>query len=171
MTNTPPIYVLDANVFIEAQRRYYAFDLCPGFWECLLHHHHAARIISVDRVRDEISPGDELETWAKTTAPGGFFASTADAAVVQHFMAIMQWVQSQAQFKVEARAEFAQVADGWLVAYARAYGGIVVTHEEYAPDARKRVKIPNVCKQFEVAYTDTFAMLRDLQARFDWTAP
>jgi len=25
-------YILDANVFIEAYKRYYAFDLCPGFW-------------------------------------------------------------------------------------------------------------------------------------------
>lgn len=25
-------YILDANVLIEAKRRYYAFDLCPGFF-------------------------------------------------------------------------------------------------------------------------------------------
>ena len=36
-------YLLDANVFMEAHRRYYAFDLCPGFWECLLHHHRRRR--------------------------------------------------------------------------------------------------------------------------------
>ena len=28
----PVVYVLDANVFIEAARRYYAFDLVPRFW-------------------------------------------------------------------------------------------------------------------------------------------
>ncbi|MBF0147506.1 MAG: DUF4411 family protein [Magnetococcales bacterium] len=26
-------YLLDSNVFIEAKNRYYAFDICPGFWE------------------------------------------------------------------------------------------------------------------------------------------
>jgi hypothetical protein len=27
------VYVLDANVFIEAARRYYAFDLATRFWD------------------------------------------------------------------------------------------------------------------------------------------
>ncbi len=27
------MYLFDANVFIEAKNRYYAFDICPGFWE------------------------------------------------------------------------------------------------------------------------------------------
>ncbi len=36
MTN--PVFVLDTNIFIEAHRRYYAQDLCPGFWECLRYH-------------------------------------------------------------------------------------------------------------------------------------
>ena len=30
-------YILDANVFIEAYKRYYAFDLCPGFWRSIEH--------------------------------------------------------------------------------------------------------------------------------------
>ena len=33
MNTGSPIHVLDANVFVEAHRRYCAFDLCPGFWE------------------------------------------------------------------------------------------------------------------------------------------
>lgn len=32
----PVVYALDTNVFIEAHRRYYALDLCPEFWECLV---------------------------------------------------------------------------------------------------------------------------------------
>ncbi len=28
-------FVLDSNIFIEAHRRYYAFDICPGFWDSL----------------------------------------------------------------------------------------------------------------------------------------
>ncbi|PMD04330.1 DUF4411 family protein, partial [Brevibacterium paucivorans] len=26
------MYLLDANVLIEAKNRYYAFDIAPGFW-------------------------------------------------------------------------------------------------------------------------------------------
>ena len=28
-------YLLDANVFIEAKKRWYGFDFCPSFWEWL----------------------------------------------------------------------------------------------------------------------------------------
>lgn len=28
-------YCLDANVFVEAHRRYYAFDIAPPFWRAL----------------------------------------------------------------------------------------------------------------------------------------
>ena len=89
MTDTSPTYCLDANVFMEAHRRYYAFDLCPGFWECLLNHHSGARLISIDRVRDEIAAGDSLEAWVKTATPKGLFASTRDPAVIAQFQAMM----------------------------------------------------------------------------------
>ncbi len=172
MSGAPPIYVLDANVFVQAHRRHYAFDICPGFWDCLIHHHQAARLVSVDRVRDEILAGDALEAWVKNSAPKTLFASTADAVVAANFGAMVQWVQAEQQFKAEAKAEFAQVADGWLAAYAKAHPDhVVVTHEEFSPDAKKRVPLPNVCKQFGVDYIDTFAMLKELRARFHWTAP
>lgn len=30
------VFVLDTNVLVEAHRRYYAFDLVPGFWDALV---------------------------------------------------------------------------------------------------------------------------------------
>jgi hypothetical protein len=91
---------------------------------------------------------------------------------VADFAAMVQWVQAEQQFKNEAKSEFAQVADGWLAAYAKAHPHhVVVTHEEFSADVKKRVPLPNVCKRFGVEYIDTFAMLKELQARFYWTAP
>jgi len=75
-------------------------------------------------------------------------------------------VHSEAQFAPAARAEFATVADGWVVAFARVNGLIVVTHEDYAPDAKKKVPIPNVCLEFDVEYVNTFEMLEDLKVKF-----
>ncbi|WP_295881614.1 DUF4411 family protein [uncultured Thiohalocapsa sp.] len=165
---TAKAFVLDANVFIEAHRRYYGFDLCPGFWVCLDHHHAGARLLSIDRVRSELQGGDALAQWVKHTAPDSLFVSTRDQAVVEQYSLMMQWVQAQAQFRPEAKAEFAAVADGWLAAFAKARGNVLVTHEEHAPDARKRVPLPNVCEAFGVDYLDTFAMLRALKASFSW---
>ena len=164
-------YLLDANVFIEAKRRYYAFDVCPGFWECLVWHHQGAYIQSIDRVKDEFERGaDELSEWARSVMPQTCFASCDDTAATGQYAEIMVWVQSQDQFFPEAKAEFAGSADGWLIAYAKVNSLIVVTQEVLAPDARKRVPIPNVCQAFGVDYVDTFEMLRDLEAQFNWQA-
>jgi len=80
----------------------------------------------------------------------------------------MAWVQGRDQFRPEAKAEFARGADGWLIAYAGVHGLAVVTHEEFAPNVRRKVPIPNVCRQFNVPFVDTFSMLRTLEVRFGW---
>ena len=75
------------------------------------------------------------------------------------------------QFKSEAKTEFAQVADGWLCAYAKAKPQhVVVTHEQLNPYAKGRVPLPNVCQQFGVNYIDPFTMLRDLRVCLKWSA-
>jgi hypothetical protein len=78
----------------------------------------------------------------------------------------MTWVQAQNQFSPAAKADFANGADGWLVAYARAKGCVVVTQEVPAPDARRKVPIPNVCQAFDVPFVNTFEMLRALGVQF-----
>jgi predicted nucleic acid-binding protein len=158
-------YVLDANVFIEAARRYYAFDLVPRFWECLKEQADTGRIQSIDRVKDELARGkDQLADWASKDFVDAF-ASTNEPEVITAFGEIMVWVQSQEQFTDAAKAQCAQCADGWLVAYARVHGLTVVTHEVFSAGAKNRVKIPNICSAFEVLPVDTFAMLRGLGAR------
>ncbi len=160
-------YVLDANVFIEAHRTYYGFDLCPGFWNALRLHHAAKRVFSIDRVRMELAQGkDALSDWARDKAAETFFKRTASQHVAGAFGTLMNWVQNEPRFTVEAKAEFAAAADGWVIAYAIANGLFVVTHEEYAPEVKRRVPIPNVCLEFGVHYCNTFEMLRELKVQF-----
>lgn len=160
-SDTP--YVLDANVFIEAARRYYAFDLAPGFWQKIAHYASTGIIKSIDRVKQELERGkDDLAQWVSKGGFGAGFASTGDPAVIDSYGQVMGWVQAQPQFLAGAKANFAKGADGWLVAYAIAEAGIVVTQEVLDPNVKNRVKIPNVCEVFGVQYLDTFKMLRDL---------
>jgi predicted nucleic acid-binding protein len=159
-------YVLDANVFIEAARRYYAFDLAPKFWESLIHHAADGRIQSIDRIKQELERGkDDLATWASTEFSDAF-ASTDQEDVIESYTEVMSWVQAQDQFVDAAKADFAKGPDGWLAAYAKSKGHIVVTHEVLNPTIRRKVPIPNVCEAFGVSYVDTFEMLRQLGVRF-----
>jgi hypothetical protein len=159
-------YVLDANVFIEAARRYYAFDLAPPFWESLVHHAENSRIQSIDRIKRELERGnDELAVWARGEFSDAF-ASTDEEDIIGSYTEVMGWVQAQDQFSDAAKADFANGADGWLVAFAKSKGRTVVTHEVLDPGIRRKVPIPNVCDAFGVKHVDTFVMLRDLGVRF-----
>ena len=160
-------FVLDANVFITAHQQYYRFDVCPGFWDALVRQHEAQRACSIDKVRDELFElNDELTRWAKRKALESFFKGTADKAVIDAFRQMVNWVQSQDQFTSEAKAEFASVADGWVVAYAMANDLTVVTLEEYAADVKRKVPIPNICLEFKVPYVNTFEMLEAMKECF-----
>ncbi len=165
-----PLFVLDTNVFIQAHRRYYAQDVCPGFWECLAHYSLEKRVVSIDRVRDEILGPNPLVEWV-SEAPSGLFVPSAEPLVRAAFTEMVNWVQANEQFRSEAKAEFARVADGWLAAYARVHNAVVVTHEVFGAEVRRKVPLPNVCREFGIAYRDTFEMLRELEARFDWRCP
>lgn len=157
-------YLLDSNVLIDAHRRYYAFDICPGFWACLLHHCASARILSIDKVFDEITGNDPLGQWVRA-APVSFFRDSSDPAVQAAYAQVMQWVTS-GSFTPSALAEFASTADSWIVAHGMATGMTVVTEETYEPNRINRVKIPNACKAFNVNFINSFDMLRAVQAKF-----
>ena len=160
-------YLLDANVFIEAKNRYYGFDLCPGFWVSMIRRHDEKRVVSIDRIENELKEqDDDVKKWIKESAPDTFFKKTADQDVIDMFQKMVTWVYGQSQFTAEAKSEFASVADGWVVAFAAVNDLIVVTHEQYAAETKKKVPIPNVCLEFNVVWTDTFAMLRELGEKY-----
>ncbi len=160
-------FLLDANAFIEAKNRYYGFDICPGFWTSLLIQNAAKRIFSIDRIEAELKEqNDEVKDWVENKVPIGFFKKTEDQAVIDKFQEMVNWVYAQAQFTDAAKSEFASVADGWVLAYSGTNGLVVVTHEQFAPDAKRKVPIPNVCVEFEIEFVNTFEMLRELGEKF-----
>jgi hypothetical protein len=157
-------YVLDSSVFIEAHKRYYAPDICPGFWDALAALHAAGEVVSLDRVRDEIDRGqDWLKEWC-AALPESWFADSGDAKIVRVFAEAQAWVAAR-DFLAAAKAKFATDADGWLPAFARVQGITVVTEEGPSPHAKNRVPLLSVCDEFGVRHVNTFAMLRELGIR------
>lgn len=47
-----PPYLIDSNAFIESKNRYYAFDICPGFWDFMVDDFNAERSLSIRHVYD-----------------------------------------------------------------------------------------------------------------------
>ena len=76
---------------------------------------------------------------------------------------VLNWAQSCPHFRPEAIAEFAQVADAFLVATAAAKGYTLVTNETSDPLCRRRVKIPDACNALGVRCRDLNDVLRELE--------
>jgi len=80
---TDAVYLVDANVLIEAKNRYYSFSVCPGFWNALVWHAGAGSMCGADVVKRELRGGnDDLADWVRSLAPADVFFSTNDADVV-----------------------------------------------------------------------------------------
>jgi hypothetical protein len=157
------IYLLDANVFIQAKNLHYGLDFCPAFGEWLLENHAAGKVASIDKVGDEIAAGGDELTDSVRDHGDGMFLKT-DAAVAAQFGAVSTWITGQ-QYEPAAINTFLQVADFYLIAHALARGQTVVTHEVPANSA-KRIKIPNVCSGLNLRFTTPYEMLRREQAKF-----
>jgi len=63
-------FILDADVFIQAHRQYYPFDICPGYWDAILHYRRKGRVGSIDRIKADLDKGkDDLARWATANIP------------------------------------------------------------------------------------------------------
>lgn len=156
-------YLLDANVFIEAKRRYYGMDFCPGFWEWLRAENKVGKIFSIEKIWDELKiGGDELSTWADEA--GESFFLPPDEKMLTALAATSEWVQAQ-HYRPEAVRAFLEDPDYYLTSYALAHNHIVITHE-VPSDGVRQVKIPNVCIGLKVKHKTPFEMLRLEKARF-----
>ena len=61
------LYILDANVLIDANRDYYPIERVPEYWNWLLHHGNQESVKVPLEVYEEIRYGnDALATWAKS---------------------------------------------------------------------------------------------------------
>ncbi len=156
-------YLLDSDVLMEARKRYYGFDICPGFWEWIEREHQQGVLLSVEKVREEIGEGtDALVTWA-ANRPDSFFVAPDDKTQAA-FATVSQWATNQ-NYTERAVGEFLSKADFYLVAHALAHSHTLVTHERAANTVNK-VKIPNACVALGVDVLDPFEMLRREGARF-----
>ena len=160
------MFLLDSNVFIEASRLYYSARIAPSFWTWLAEQHFEGNVGSVPLVKKEILDGTPgpLTDWARGL-PAGFWIEPEQSAVSK-MKEVAQWtVAPDRQYTPAARAEFLSIADYVLVATAYARQDTVVTREQQAPNSKKRVLIPDVCKAFGVRYQDPFSMYTELGLR------
>lgn len=164
-------YIVDSNFFIQAHRSIYPLDVVQSFWLKVKNLSQNGTIVSIDKVKKEIygnsSHEDELKLWCDSNLPNHFFINTDSA--LQNYIAIVNWTNSMSHhFTPNAIQEFLEtdLADSWLVAFAMSNDWTIVTYEKSQPDRKNKIKIPEVCNQFNVRYINTIEMFRELNESF-----
>lgn len=157
------MYLLDSNVFIQAKNLHYGFDICPGFWDWIDAAFADGRVLSIEKVREELEAGkDGLADWVRRR-PAMF--KSADAGVVASLRQLSVSATSCGRYQAGAVTTFLGAADAYLVAHGAAHQLTVVTHE--APgNSSRRIKIPDACVGLGVSYCSVYAMLRQEGAEF-----
>lgn len=117
-------------------------------------------------VEDEINDGkDNLSSWFSNNWHNSVIKTNDNIEIVNEYQAIVNYVNSNDKYKPEEKNKFLSKADPWLIAAAKACGDTVVTLEQLVDSQSRKVKIPNICQVFNVAYISPFDMLRQLQFR------
>ena len=141
-------YIIDSNVFIQGKNFHYNFSFCEGFWDWVHAGFNSGVVYSIDKVRSELiagKKGDEARKWAEEMPEGFFLDDVGDAEVMREYGHVMSWAAADNHYQKAALSRFAEAkrADAFLLAYARAHGHIVVTHELSQPEKKKEVPIPD----------------------------
>ena len=154
-------YWLDSNVFIEGKKGPYGFDIAPRFWSLLDELTSNGRVSSPTFVYSELTNAQyDLVAWAHQRIVSGLFVQP-DTVVQLIFRHIVGFVTQHYNNNKSSR-NFIAKADPWVIAHAATDGGAVVTLEAKVPANSQKVKIPNVCDQYNIRSINTYQMLREL---------
>lgn len=162
------LYLLDANVLIDASRDYYAFNRVPEFWDWLLYMGDAGMIKIPQEMYEEIISGTgELPEWLKENREQLLLQESVRESLVA-------MVCEHAYASDPTDEEVLRMGrDPFLVAYALVDSStrVVVTNENSRPGrTRANRHIPDVCHDFRIASVDVFGLIRRLNFRTDWRA-
>lgn len=162
------LYLLDANVLIDANRDYYPLDRVPEFWDWLVEKGNESRIqVPLEQYEEIITGNDELVNWAKGTnvkqalllneeVNGDLVAEIVDSA----------YANDLTDDEIEKIGR-----DPFLIAYALIdiENRCVVTTEASKPSRQRANRhIPDVCNALNIPWCNTFTLLRKLDFKTGW---
>lgn len=162
------LYLLDANVLIDANRDYYPVERIPEFWEWLAHMGQSGEVKIPLEVYEEIKDGkDSLAIWAKDgkVESALLLGEEVDVPLVAR-VTDEGYAVDLTDDEVEKIGR-----DPFLIAYALAALGkrCVVTTEVSKPTKQRANRhIPDICNELGIPWCDTFAMARALNFSTAW---
>lgn len=164
------LYLLDANVLIDAHRDYYPRDRVPEFWQWLLYQCKSGKVKIPTEIYDEVVPpaatkGDKLIKWMKKNR------SSVELPEIARQVAVDRIIQSHYVQNPSSSDLVKMGNDPYLIsyAYAQSQERTIVTTERSKPSVHgANRKIPDVCSKLGVDCIHTFRLIRDLNFQTGW---
>ena len=157
------LYLIDANVLIDANRDYYPTDRVPEFWDWLVAMGRRGRVKVPLEIYEEIIAGnDALVDWLKDNKNAMLLDESVSADLVANVVD-RGYANDLTDDELEIMGR-----DPFLIAYALADLGrrCIVTTEASRPNRRRANRhIPDVCSDFDILCIDTFQLIRTLDFR------
>jgi hypothetical protein len=164
-----PDFWLDADSLISPHRGAHRFSFDTPLWNFLEMRARDGIIGSPQIVFDDeiastnkLEEKDSLELWARELK--GILFLQPIASVQDEYAKVANYIQNCGNYTKPNIAKCLSGADPWLVAYAMALGGKIVTFEASAPKSRDP-KIPDVAKEFGIKCVNLWDMLDALKFR------
>lgn len=164
------LYLLDANVLIDANRDYYPFERVPEFWEWIENGGVNGHVKIPLEVYEEISNGkDELADWAKQEQ-----IKTALLFQEEVEVPLVSYATDQGYAPDLTDDEVEKIGrDPFLIAYALKDSGsrCLVTTEVSKPKRQRANRhLPDVCRDLGVECYNTFEFVRALNFSTRWNS-
>ena len=160
------LYLLDANVLIDAQRDYYPIDRVPEFWVWLVEQGASGIVKIPDAVyRKMIDAEDQLAAWLRLNRRDLLLDEDLPAQALSQVLA-EGYAPDLSEVEVETIGD-----DAPLIAHAildREARAVVTTEHSRPKRTRANRHIPDVCADLGVTCINTFAMVRELDFSTAW---
>lgn len=157
-----PVYVVDTNIFMDWQARYYPTDVFASMVAEIDRLISRSRLVAPELVKEELNAvgTDELNLWAERHKD--MWVPNEDA--------LLAAVTIQRRFPslLDPKAEYEE-ADAYVIGLAQMWDGIVVTAETPAAEKRNPKRgffIPDVCRELGIPCINLLGLLRRERWRF-----
>ncbi len=169
------LYLLDANVLIDANRDYYPIGRVDEFWEWLIHYGEQGNIKIPIEIYEELKAGkraendDELLKWINDNRIESALRLDEDVDVeLVRKVTEEGYADNLTDIEIETLGR-----DPFFIAYALRNPkerSIVTTENSKPSKKRQNKKIPDVCKYFGIQPFNTYQLTRLLDFKTNWKA-
>lgn len=162
------MFLLDANILVDANRDYYPINDVPEFWEWLVQQGNSSLVKIPREIFDEILNGnpDGLTVWLKKPEVESALLLQEEVSVDEVNKVLEEgYADDLNDIEIESIGR-----DPFLIAYAlKNPERHVITSEKPKPSKiRQNRHIPDVCDSLDVPWGNTFMLTKSLGFSTHW---